>query len=107
MAKVEAGLPALEAGAQGCPELAGVGAEEVASGAKENPAGSGCVCPGCCSIWFLEGFGFCHRCWACVAEFEQTHTERSSLRVKLGGRRMSPQTTLLSYLQQKDKKCER
>lgn len=95
----------LEVGAQGCPELAEVGLEEVGSGAKENPVGSGCVCPGRRSIWFLEGFGFGNWCWVGVAESEQTHTERSPLRLKLGGRRMLPQTMLLNYLKKKDKKC--
>lgn len=89
MAEVEAGLLVLEVGAQGCPSLAGVGVEEVVSGAKENPGGSGSACR---SVWFLEGFGFGHRCWGGVAESEQTHAERSSLRLELGRRRMLPQT---------------
>lgn len=101
MAKVEAGLLVLEVAAQGCPWLAAVGVEVVVS--KENPGGSGCVCPGCRSIWFLEGFGFGYRCWGGVAESEQTRAERSSLWLKLGGRQRLPQTKLLNYLQKTER----
>lgn len=98
---MEAGLLVPEVGAQGCPYMVGV--EEVVSGAKENPGGSGSVRLGCRSIWFLEGFGFGYRCWVGVADSEQAHAERSSLRLKLGGRQMLPQTVLLNYLQQMER----
>lgn len=98
---MEAGLLVLEVAAQGCPSLAGVGVVEVVS--KENPGGSGCVCPGCRSIWFLEGFGSGYRCWGGVAASEQTRAEGSALRLKLGGRRRLTQTMMLNYLQKTER----
>lgn len=101
---MEAGLLVLAVGARECTCLVEMGVDKVVSGAKENPVGSGCVCPGCRSIWFLVGFGSGYRCWADVAESEQAPAERSSLRWELGGRRLLPQTLLLNYLQQTERR---
>lgn len=97
MAEVEAGLVVKVVAGKGRPQT--VGAEE----AMRNPEAPGCICPECRCISSLEGFGFGNRWWGAEAESELALAEWSSVRLRLGGRRLSPQTMSSSYLQQTER----
>lgn len=84
MAEVEAGLVVKV--------VAGKGRPRTVEEAMENPEAPGCVGLECQCISSLEGFGFGNRWWGAAAESELALAERSSVRLRLGGRRLLPQT---------------